>query len=259
MGLSAISLFSGAGGLDIAARWSGIRTVCYVEIDRYAQAVLMSRIRSGDLDDAPIWDDVTTFDGKPWNGKVDIVFGGFPCQDLSTANYWREGLAGKRSGLWSEFARVICEVGPKFVIVENVPGLLMGGAIGIVLGSLAEMGFDAEWGTWGACAVGAPHTRERVFIVAYSNGVRWASVAENQKGRLPNFYSEMPRSWGHDSDYLRVSVAWSNAKASKGVLRLDDGMAQELDGIRLSGNGVCPQQALPAFQKIIEMSGKEGE
>lgn len=76
MGLSAISLFSGAGGLDIAARWAGIRTVCYVEYDPYAQGVLMSRIRSGDLDDAPIWDDVRTFDGNAWRGKVDIVFFG---------------------------------------------------------------------------------------------------------------------------------------------------------------------------------------
>lgn len=174
--LTQISLFSGAGGLDLAAKWSGIRTVCYVEYDRYAQGVLMSRIRDGGLDDAPIWDDVRTFDGSEWRGKVDIISGGFPCQDVSHAGK-REGLKdGTRSGLWSEFARIIRQVEPRWVLVENVPGLLSvdsGGGFGTVLGDLAEMGFGAFWYILSAAAVGAPHRRKRVWIVSYSksNGV----------------------------------------------------------------------------------------
>lgn len=168
MGLSAISLFSGAGGLDLAARAVGIRTACYVEWDPYAQGVIMSRMRSGELDDAPMWDDVTTFDGTAWRGKVDIVFGGFPCQDLSFAGKRAGIVEGARSGLWRHFARIVGEVGPRLVLVENVPGLLANGGLGVVLGDLATLGFDAEWFVLSAADVGAPHRRERVWIVAHA-------------------------------------------------------------------------------------------
>jgi len=165
--LTNLSLFSGAGGLDLGAKFvGGFRTIGYVEFDRYAQAVLMSRIRDRRLDDAPIWNDITTFDAKPWRGLVDVISGGFPCQDVSVAGK-QLGLFGSRSGLWFEFARVIREVGPRFVLVENVPGLLARG-MGDVLGELSEAGFDAEWWTLCAADVGAPHLRERVWIVAYS-------------------------------------------------------------------------------------------
>lgn len=170
--LTNLSLFSGAGGLDHGAKLvGGFRTVAYVEYDRYAQAVLMSRMRSGDLDDAPIFEDVRTFDGRSLKGRVDVVSGGFPCQDVSHAGK-RAGLKdGTRSGLWSEFARIIREVEPRFVLVENVRGLLSiddGGGFGTVLRDLAELGFDAEWFVLSAADVGAPHLRERVWVVAYS-------------------------------------------------------------------------------------------
>ena len=123
--LTNLSLFSGAGGLDLGARMvGGFRTVAYVECDPYAQGVLMSRMRDGGLDDAPIFEDVTTFDGRSLAGNVDVVSGGFPCQDVSQAGK-RAGLKeGTRSGLWSHFARIICETQPRFVLVENVRGLL---------------------------------------------------------------------------------------------------------------------------------------
>lgn len=120
-----LSLFTGAGGLEVATKLAGgFKTVAYVEYEKYAQDVLVQRIQDGVLDRAPIWPDVRTFDAKPWRGSVDVVVGGFPCQDVSQAGK-RTGLKeGNRSGLWSEYARIICEVEPKFVLIENVRGLL---------------------------------------------------------------------------------------------------------------------------------------
>jgi DNA (cytosine-5)-methyltransferase 1 len=170
-------------GLDICAG-SGIgsaafeairfcRTVCYVERDAYCQRLLRQRMQDGWLCSAPIWDDLKTFDGRPWHGLVDFVFGGIPCQPHS--------LAGKRAGraderdLWPDFWRVVREVGPRVVLVENVPGLLSsdgGRFMGRILGDLASGGYDAEWDCIPAAAVGAPHRRDRVWIVAYADGRR---------------------------------------------------------------------------------------
>ena len=249
--LTGISLFSGAGGLDIAAKQCGIRTVCYVENDRYAQAVLMSRIRSGDLHDAPIWDDVKTFDGKPFSGKVDIVFGGFPCQDVSNAGK-RKGLKeGTRSGLWFEFARILREIRPRYVLVENVPGLIIRG-FDDVLGSLAEMGYDAEWEMLSACEVGAPHMRKRVFIVAYPRSQRWGGM-ENKNESHEHPSVPLAKFFGSPRDEANLSVLMVQQirSPSPGVHRVDDGLAEELDRFRLCGNGVVPQVAIKVFEKII--------
>ncbi len=117
--LTNLSLFSGAGGLDLGARLvGGIKTVGYVEYDRYAQGVLMSRIRDGGLDDAPIWDDVTTFDARPWRGKVDIVSGGFPCQPHSVAG--KRGGAGDKRNLWPDYLRIGRACKPTFALGENL-------------------------------------------------------------------------------------------------------------------------------------------
>ena len=167
-----LSLFSGVGGLDLGVRMAlPSRVVCYVEGEAYACAVLAHQMEEARLDAAPIWSDVTTFDGKPWRGRVDLIAGGFPCQDLSVAGK-RAGIReGKRSGLWSEFARIIGEVEPRFVFVENVRGLA-GDGLGVVLSDLADLGFDAEWLCLRASEVGAPHRRERIFVLAYRDGGR---------------------------------------------------------------------------------------
>lgn len=159
-----LALFAGAGGGILGGHLLGWRCVCAVEIDDYARRVLLARQRDGMLPHFPIWDDVTTFDGGPWRGRVDVVSGGFPCQDISAAGKGA-GLGGSRSGLWSEFARIIGEVQPRHVFVENSPVLTSRG-LGVVLGDLATLGYDARWGVIGACDVGAPHKRERIWIVA---------------------------------------------------------------------------------------------
>jgi len=124
-------------------------------------------MRDGSIDDAPLWDDLRTFDGRPWRGIAEAMFGGIPCQPWSVAGK-REGEADERD-LWPDFRRVLCEVRPRFALVENVPGLLVRG-LGRILGDLAEVGYSAEWDVLSAAGVGAPHRRERVWIVAYCEG-----------------------------------------------------------------------------------------
>ena len=166
--MNELHLFAGAGGGILAGQLLGHRTVCAVEWEPYAQAVLVARQNDGTFPPFPIWDDVQTFDGRPWNGIVDIVAGGFPCQDISVAGNGA-GLDGERSGMWHHMARIICEVRPRYVLVENSPALTSRG-LGRVLADLAALGFDAQWGVLGASDVGAPHKRERIWIVADAAG-----------------------------------------------------------------------------------------
>ena len=162
--LNELSLFAGAGGGILAGKLLGWRTVCAVEWEPYPASVLCARQNDGLLPTFPIWDDVQTFDGKPWRGIVDVVSGGFPCQDISAAGKGA-GIDGERSGMWGEMARIIHEVRPRFAFVENSPMLTSRG-LGTVLGDLAAMGFDAKWGVLGAADIGANHQRDRIWIVA---------------------------------------------------------------------------------------------
>jgi len=160
--LNELALFAGAGGGILGGKLLGWRTVCAVEWEQYPASVLCARQNDGLLPPFPIWDDVQTFDGKPWRGIVDVVSGGFPCQDISAAGKGA-GIDGERSGMWGEMARIICEVRPRFCFVENSPMLTSRG-LGRVLGDLASMGFDARWGVLGAADVGANHQRDRIWI-----------------------------------------------------------------------------------------------
>ena len=158
-----LALFAGAGGGILGGSLLGWRTVCAVEWEPYPASVLCARQNDKILPTFPIWDDVQTFDGKPWRGIVQVVSGGFPCQDISAAGKGA-GITGERSGMWREMARIIGEVRPKYAFVENSPMLTVRG-LGVVLGDLSEMGFDAEWGVLGAADVGANHQRDRIWIV----------------------------------------------------------------------------------------------
>ena len=165
--LNELALFAGAGGGLLGGKLLGWRTVCAVEWDGYARDVLVARQNDGCLEAFPIWDDVQTFDGKPWRGIVDVVSGGFPCQDISCAGKGA-GIDGERSGMWSEFARIISEVRPKYVLVENSPAITFRG-LGRVLNDLSRLGFDAEWGIISAENVGSPQERKRFWAVATFN------------------------------------------------------------------------------------------
>jgi DNA (cytosine-5)-methyltransferase 1 len=156
------SLFAGIGGIDLGLERAGMRCAWQVEIDDYATRIL-----------AKHWPDVPRFRDVRRVGahnlpRVDMLAGGFPCQGISDAGQ-REGFDEPRSGLWREFSRIIHELRPRYVLVENVAALLDRG-IDRVLGELATLGYDAEWSVLSSCALGASHTRERLFIVAYTNG-----------------------------------------------------------------------------------------
>ena len=167
--MNELALFAGAGGGLLASQHLlGFATVCYVELDAYCVAVLQARISDGYLDDAPVWDDVKTFDGLLWRGSVDLVTAGFPCQPWSVAGKQR-GEEDDRN-LWPDTIRIIREVKPRYCYLENVTGLLAGshGYFGAILGDLADSGYDARWTVLSAAEVGAPHLRKRLWVLAYS-------------------------------------------------------------------------------------------
>ena len=164
--MNELALFTGAGGGILGGHLLGWTTVAACEIEEYPRAVLLQRQLDGLLPRFPIWDDISTFDGKQFRGKIDIITGGFPCQDISAAGKGA-GITGERSGLWGEMARIIGEVRPRFAFMENSPMLTSRG-LGTVLGDLAEMGYDARWCVLGADDAGAPHRRKRIWILGYT-------------------------------------------------------------------------------------------
>ena len=197
--LNVLSLCSGIGGLDLGLRRAAPRSrvVCYVEREAFALAVLARRFAEGALDPAPCWTDLASFDGRAWRGVVDLVAGGFPCQDVSNAGK-RAGLDGERSGLWREFARVVREVRPGYVFLENVRALVVRG-LDRVLGDLAGLGFDAEWGVFSAGEQGAPHLRERIFVLARAlpdaRREHVPLVAERRERRRPSAGTPSLETW----------------------------------------------------------------
>lgn len=161
--INGLDLFSGIGGLTLAlAPW--VRPIAYCEIDEHARAVLLSRMRDGGLPAAPIWDDVRTLSAAvlPRHG-VDIVYGGFPCQDVSRAGA-RAGLGGERSGLYREIVRLVDECEPGLAFLENVRGIEKHARA--IVGDFAERGFVVRVGALAASEVGAPHIRDRVWFLA---------------------------------------------------------------------------------------------
>jgi len=163
--LNGLDLFSGIGGISLAlSDW--IRPIAYCEIDKYCQAVLLSRIATNELKAAPIWDDIRSFNGSGIKGNVDIIYGGFPCQDISVAGHGK-GLAGERSGLFWEIHRLAKEILPTFIFLENVPAITSRGGLTVVR-AIAEMGYDCRWCVISAASIGALHRRERWFLLGYS-------------------------------------------------------------------------------------------
>lgn len=158
------SLFAGIGGFDLGLERAGFTTAWFCEQDAFCQQVLAKHWPG-----VPIYEDICELKGADVE-PVDILCGGFPCQDLSYAGRGA-GIEGERSGLWTEYARLIGELRPRYVLVENVPALLTRG-LGRVLGDLAALGYDAEWDCIPASAVGAPHRRDRIWLVAYADGER---------------------------------------------------------------------------------------
>jgi DNA (cytosine-5)-methyltransferase 1 len=235
--MNELALFAGGGGGILGGKLLGWRTVCAVEIDSYARSILLSRQADGCLSPFPIWDDVTTFDGTVWRGRIDVVSGGFPCQDISSARGpGRSGLAGSRSGLWTEFARIISEVQPRYAFIENSP-LIRTNGLQTVLSDLAAMGYDASWGVFSAADVGARHERQRMWIVANN----W-NAHKNAKTPIRLIREELTEEPSGD-----VSERFFAAPA---MGRKVDGVAGWMDRLAALGNGQVPAVAKLAWEML---------
>lgn len=274
------SLFSGAGLCDLGLSWAGFRHQWFCEIDPFCRSVL-ARHWPG----TPIYNDVCSLNGAGLP-PVDVLCGGFPCQDVSGAGA-RAGIKqGTRSGLWYEYARLIREIRPKYAIIENVRGLLSR-SIEIVLQDLADIGYDAEWEVLPAAALGAPHHRERVFIVAYPHSGR-PDRGDRLLRPLQRDMGDQHKSWQLFAWLgLRFDRACkaSALEAYNGpiVCRVDDGRTGGLDEsrgaapgrahklgrvdlttarqwmprLKALGNAITPQQAYAIAACILEAEGMD--
>jgi DNA (cytosine-5)-methyltransferase 1 len=227
------SLFAGIGGFDLAARWMGWQTAWVSEIDPYASAVLKKH-----WPDAPNLGDITKITNPP---PVDILVGGFPCQDISTAGKGA-GIGGARSGLWKHYARLIDEIRPKYVVAENSAALRSRG-LQVVIEDLDAIGYDAEWNCIPAAFVGAPHKRNRMWVVAYPHSVDGA-----QRIRcLPDWKREV-RKGDHREHSPANPRAWvENPSALYGGA---DGVPYRVDRGRCCGNALVPHVAFTLFTAI---------
>ena len=271
--MNELALFAGAGGGILGGHLLGWRTICAVEWEPYPASVLCARQNDGFLPPFPIWDDIQTFDGHPWQGIVDVVSGGFPCQDISAAGKGA-GLDGERSGMWREMARVVGEVRPRYVFVENSPMLITRG-LERVLGDLTALGYDAKWTVMGAADVGANHQRDRIWIVgklAYTRcklrqkgesakldtetQVRTASAIHNQSSskrqisnadRTQRQGMQQPKRTESQYSYACDSRWW---QTEPDVGRMADGVAAGVDRLKAIGNGQVPLCAAIAWKVL---------
>lgn len=277
--LRLLDTFSGIGGFSYAAERivGGYQTVAFVECEPFCQKVLRKH-----WPNVPIFDDITTY--TPKRGSADVICGGFPCQDISTAGRQAGIKEGTRSGLFYELMRVIRMVEPRFIILENVSAILANG-LDIVLGELAEAGFDAEWACIPASAVGACHQRDRWWLVAYAK----SSLGEEQSSRLSvtselgsgsqqqkgcilgsadsqtSSNSHGTRLQGAAGQRTQGTRLWRKSQRcldpnwkgyiSKPVLhRGDDGLSNRVDRIKALGNSVVPQVAAIPLARVLELA-----
>jgi DNA (cytosine-5)-methyltransferase 1 len=240
--LTHVDLFSGIGGFALAAGWAGFRTVAFVEIDKFCQDVLRKH-----WPDIPIHDDIRAF---KWTGeRPTLITGGFPCQDISVGNTDGKGIYGERSGLWTELCRIIGETRPRYALMENVANLLTRG-LGGVLWDLAEIGYDAEWHCIPAAHIGAPHNRDRIWIVAHPGSQHgWERVSESVQNNLWDFHSPCYR------ERLRKSLFWDK-EITPDYTGVVDGLPNRVDRLKSLGNSIVPQVAYQIIKGIADIERK---
>jgi len=264
--LKVLDLFSGIGGFSLGLeRTGGFETVAFCEIEKYPQKVLNKHWPS-----VPIYEDVRNVTGRQLSADgitVDVITGGFPCQDISVAGKQAGIGEGTRSGLWSEIARLISEIQPQYAIMENVAALLSGptdqpgGWFGRILGDLASIGYDAEWHSIPASAIGAQHHRDRVWLIAYPSGSRGTWRANNETDRccgynggkesqilyskeIPNAHCKRLEGWSlpiriqQKHSYSGNNCGW---KIEPRVGRMVNGIPNQAYRIKGLGNAVVPQ------------------
>lgn len=272
--IKSLDLFSGYGGISFALK-DYCKPIAYVEIEEYAQRILAQRMADGSLPRAPILTDVKNIEGSI--GVCDIITGGFPCQDISVAGNGK-GLVGERSGLFFEIERLTKEIQPRFVFLENVPAIRTRGLFHVAQ-SFTEMGYDCRWTSVSASAVGAPHKRERWFLLAHANSECFGVQPRGRRGKT-GAEKAKPQLFGGEE-----SLAHTTSKRSQGrfqpqapwqtfrehgcegafnglpgipqpaIRRDDDGTPYRVDRLKALGNGVVPEQARTAFEYLIGVKG----
>jgi len=221
-----LALFAGNGGGLLASFLAGWKTVCAVELDWYSRCVLSQRQNDGQLGLFPIWDDIRTFDGRAWRGRVDVVSGGFPCQAYSTA------AAGRNNAddLWPEMQRVVADVAPRYVFAENTSAK----AIDAACDDLEQMGYETKAITLGAADLGADHVRERSWLLAYTDDKGELLRRINaEMALLSKFQNSVWESYPDES-------------------RMADGLAYRMERFKATGNGQVPIVVLSALICLCE-------
>jgi DNA (cytosine-5)-methyltransferase 1 len=284
--LYGLDLFTGVGGITLALQ-DYVTPLAYCEIDTYAQSVLLQRMQEGYLPKAPIWDDIRSLQVEELP-RIDIIYGGSPCQDISVAGR-QAGLEGERSGLIFEVFRLIDETKAPFIFLENVPNIRTKGAERICK-ELAERGYDCRWCNISARDVGALHKRERWFLLAYSTSLGYAdktglqekrteqqatrieqsSVLSNteceglherykhQARQVTGCSGELQSDWTAKSEFRGISNGLPEGldssiweKEWEGVPRVIKGLPNRVDRIKALGNSVVPLQVREAFKMLI--------
>ena len=254
--MNELALFAGAGGGLLGGSQLGWHTRCAVEIDPYARKCLLARQRDGCLERFPIWDDVRTFNGSHWRGSIDIVSGGFPCQDISSAGRGG-GIAGEKSGLWKQMARIIGEVRPRYVFVENSPLLVVRG-LGTVIGDLSSMGYDSRWGIVGAHHAGANHVRDRIWILAYSNSPQLKGGKLSSRAQSKNTNAGFSGWWetepnvGRVVDGLAARLDKSGTDIMRGGSKVQDVVPNRAKRLKAIGNGQVPAAMMIAWKTLTQ-------
>lgn len=276
-----LALCAGAGGLELGLSLAlpGYRVVCWVERDAYAASALVARMEEAALDDAPVWSDLASFDGRPWRGAVDIVSAGWPCQPFS--------VSGKRRGsdderhLWPHVRRILAETGAPLLFAENVPGHVSLG-LDAVYADLRGLGYGVEAGIFSAAEVGASHDRRRLFLLAYADrvavwklaryivegreaGLCGREISSRDSGGGQGLDGPVPDGHGSGEGVFPPGPdafdAWERLLAAQpdlqpAISRSVDGLADRLDRYRLAGNGVCPLEAAYALA-VLALAGRD--
>lgn len=259
--LKMLDLFSGIGGFSLAASWTGgIETVAFCEIEPYCQRVLKKH-----WPNVPIHSDIKELRGEDI-GSVDIVCGGFPCQPHSCAG--KRLASNDERDLWSEYARIVCEIRPKWVVGENVEGLLSsesGRFFGRILRDLALLRYRTEWHCFPSAAVGTGHFRNRTFLLAFNADLlNDCSFRKNKKFKEIAFSSGMygqilcPK-WEKDKSTGRPYIATRHREQflhEPGICRVANGVPHRMDRLRGCGNAIVPQAAFPILQEIVDIESQ---
>lgn len=222
--MNELALFAGAGGGILGGKLLGWRTVCAVEIDRHRRSCLLSRQDDGSLEPFPIWDDITTFDGLAWRGRVDVVSGGFPCQAYSTAARGRN----TADDLWPEMRRVVAEIAPRYVFAENVSRM----AIDAAADDLAAMGYKTRCMPLSAADLGADHVRPRYWLRAHADDE--GELHRSIDAEVAELQSLCAGVWAHQPGSSRVA----------------DGVANRMERYIATGEGQVPIVAAAAWRLL---------